>query len=213
MRSILLVLVLIFGGQEYGYCQHYIITTSRENAIYFGIPNYIQVAVEGYLCKNLKLSTTNGELKLTEDACSYEINSSQIGKAVISIFDKKSKGKLIGKATFNVKDLPDPTALLAGKNDGEIHKGILQAQLGLTTVLNGFDFDIKFMIEAYTITILRGNTVVFTKNCISARFPNEVKDVFQKVNANDKLIFTGMSYRAPSQRIGKLQPIEFTVIE
>src|SRR5690606_6646864 len=101
------------------YCQKCVVANVRENIVYLGVSNPLDIAVNGYLCKNFEVSTDNGKVEKGNEICSYSYLPKTTGIANIIIKDKKSK-KLLGRMPFRVEDIPPPTAMVAGKNGGEI---------------------------------------------------------------------------------------------
>lgn len=194
-----------------GYCQHCIISNTKENVVYIGIPNPIDVAVEDRRCKDFSVVTDNGKIEAAETACSYTYNPSTVGKAEITVRDKQ-QGKVIRKCVFRVKNIPPPVAMLAGKSEGVISRSVLKVQIGLAAVLNGFDFDARFVIDAYTVSIVRNGKSFFVKSCEGARFPQDVLDAFGRTEKGDRLIFAGIRYRSPADKQGAVQPIEFEIV-
>lgn len=70
--------------------QKCVIANTKMNAVYLGVPNPIDVAVEGYLCRNLIVTTDNGRLEPLDDSCSYDLSVEKAGKATITITEKKT---------------------------------------------------------------------------------------------------------------------------
>lgn len=197
-----------------GRSQKCVVANPKENIVYLGIPNPLDFAVEGQFCKNLVISTDNGKIEPTDEACSYILILKNAGKVEITISDKKSKNhKVLGKAVFRAKYIPDPIAIVAGKSGGEIRKSVLKVQVGISTVLNGFDFDIRFKIENYTVSFFRDNKPTFTKNCNGAIFPQEVIAAFDTLQTNDRVIFSRINCKSPDGKSRTLLPIEFVIVD
>lgn len=207
------ILIIVFVACSYaGFSQGYVISNPKENVIYIGIPNPLNVAVEGRYCKDIVLSTDNGKIEAAEEKCSYTIYPENAGKTEIVIKDKR-KHTIIGSVDFRTKYIPDPVAMVGGKNGGEIRKSILRVQLGITAILQNFDFDARFAISGFTMTILRSDRTVFSKTCEGALFPQEIRNAFEMLQTNDRVLFSDISCKAPDGRARRLQPIEFRIID
>ncbi len=194
--------------------QKCVISATKENILYIGIANPIDIGTSKYSCKEISLATNNGIVETTDDPCSYLISPDKIGKAEISVVEKKGNRKVIGRAIFRVKAIPGPDVMLAGRTSGgEIGKSELKVQIALAAVLNGFDFDARFRIDSYTVIILRNEKVLFVRRCETPRFPSEVTQAFQTVQKNDKVVFAAVCCTAPDNKMRKLQPAEFTVVD
>jgi hypothetical protein len=59
----------------------------------------------------------------------------------------------MGAPKFRVKRVPDPVAYIAGIKSGPINKNLLAASRVLVAKLDGFDFDLTFIITSYTFLI------------------------------------------------------------
>lgn len=212
MRIIFLILLLL-GPAAMIYGQPCVVTNLKENIIYVGIPNPMSVAVNGKWCKDFVLTTDNGRIEKTlADDCSYDIVPATAGKANLIILSKKDRQE-IGRMVFRAKRIPDPIAMVAGKNGGEIRKNILKAQIGITAVLTQFDFDARFIVEKFTVSLLHAGKPIFAQECTGARFPPEVIRAFDRLQAGDQVLFSEMTYRAPDGRTNGLLPIEFRIVE
>ncbi len=172
----------------------------------------MDVAVNGYLCKDIILSTDNGNIERSDDICSYFISPGKVGGANIIITSKTTKKK-IGSAFFRVKNIPPPVARVAGKSGGEIGKSLLKAQIAILAVLSDFPMDSRFAIESYTIIILRAGKIVSAKHYNESRFSRDVKNAFNELEPNDKVIFSDISCKSASGAVTELQPIEFKINE
>lgn len=192
--------------------QKCVVANTKQNVIYLGVPNPIDVAVEGYKCKDLTVTTDNGKLEGTDDKCSYDHYPEKAGRANIIVTEKKSGNKL-GIVEFRVKYIPEPVAMVAGKQGGAISKNVLRAQVGITSVLLGFDFDARFVVERFTISIIRKGKSFYVEECTNPKFTDSTKNAFDKLADGDKIIFTDIVCRGPDSRSRRLQPIEFIVSE
>ena len=209
MRNTILATIFICHAAT-AFSQQCVISSRKENVVYIGVPNPIDIAVEGRYCKDFSVSTDNGTLEHGSATCNYELSPAKAGMTEISVKDKKS-GKVISKAMFRTKPLPPPTCRLAGKDGGEISKSVLKVQVALSVMLEGFDFDARFSVEGYRVTIFRGNKVIFTEGETGARFPSSVTEAFKMTEQGDSLVFSNLKAKAPDQQLRSLPPIEFEI--
>ena len=86
------------------------------------------------------------------------------------------------------------------------------AQIGIIAELIGFDFDIRYEIVEYTVTIL-SKEYYFTESCTDSRFSKKVKQAFDLVEANDVVLFSNIKCKSPDGRKQDLRPLEFLVID
>lgn len=211
MRKLIVTVFLSCHGMV-AIGQQCIISAKKENIVYIGLPNPIDIAVEGRLCKDFTVVADNGIFEKGETSCSYFLSPAKAGKVEISVKEKK-QGKVIGKAVFRVREIPPPTVKLAGKSGGNITKSVLKVQVALSVMLEGFDFDARFVITKYRVSIFRGEKLITTGLYTDPRFPPALTDVFGMVQKDDKLVFSDMAYLSPGKTSGVLQPIEFIISE
>ncbi|MFZ4400282.1 MAG: hypothetical protein ACOYO1_09625 [Bacteroidales bacterium] len=136
------VSVLIFITTFTVNAQHFVVSNSKENTLYLGIENPMQAMVEKMKCGTFILSTDNGKI-IDKQNCRYIARRDSIGVAILEI--RKVKGRdttIIGKAFFNVKEIPKPIATIAGKRSGIIDKKLLIASGGILNHFENFDFDL-----------------------------------------------------------------------
>jgi len=209
--SIIFTLVL---AQSYcTHAQHHIVSNPKQNIIYYGIPNPLQVMVEGYKCNDIIVTTDNGQIEQIGSDCNYIIDATDTGKATIKILSKKSSHKVLGITTLRVHHLPDPQAMIGTKPGGDISRNEMRVHIGLIAMLHGFDIEARYVITKYVVTIFRKGKIYYLKNCDNARFPTDVKDEFEKIEVGDSILFSEIKCKAPDSRLLDLQPLEFTIIE
>lgn len=197
-----------------GFSQRFVVSNLRENIIYVDVPNTLNFAVEGRLCKDILLSTDNGKIEVTQDSSNYIIYPEKVGYTEVILCDKKSKKhRVIGKYGFRTKYLPNPIVLLAGKSGGEIRKNILKVLPGITVALPTFDFDIKYAIEQYTVIIFRDNKTIYSHECESAIFSDALKSSFNTIEINDKIVFLNISCKLANNKRISLSPAEFKIVD
>jgi hypothetical protein len=177
-----------------------------------GIENPLEVLVNKNNCKDFKLASADGNIQSTELPCYYTFQPSKTGKASIYVVNKANQ-KTIDTIRFKVADIPLPVATLANKNGGNIRRSELKVQMGIAARYEGFDFDAKAKILGFTIVILRGNAVTFSKVCDGALFQDGVKKSFGDLQNGDRVVFFGIQCVTADQKNRRLEAIEFSVVE
>jgi hypothetical protein len=203
-------LICLFWLPSWSFGQDCLITSQHGITIYKDAPNLINLSVKGYRCKNFTVETDNGKLEATEDLCSYIIYPSETG--VVNVIIKKANSrKVLSKSRFTVVNIPPPVAKVANQSGGDIKKGILRVQVGISAARSVFDG--KFTVSNFTVTFMRNDKVLFVKGCTGALFQEDVVEAFNMLGVNDRVLFSNMSYTSPDGSIKMLQPIEFKIVE
>jgi hypothetical protein len=107
--------------------------------------------------------------------------------------------------------LPLPVVKLAGKSGGEISRAVLKVQVALSVTLEDFDFDARFVVGHYRVTIFRGNKLIFTEAETEIRFPSSILNAYETTETNDRVIFSEIMAKTPVGKEISLHPIEFTI--
>jgi gliding motility-associated protein GldM len=132
------------------------ISPTKMNVLYVGIPNPVSISVPGIPSENIEVTMTNGRIeKNGGDFLVYPSKTDNTGKATsISVVAKfGNERRPMGSMPFRVKEVPPPVATVGGKNGGNIKKEDFLVEDGIFAELKDFDFDLKFTITGFDITL------------------------------------------------------------
>lgn len=211
MRVVLLLISLLAVS---GVCQGQkaAIFIHRQNIVYAGIYNSLNIVAERYPCDNLIVSTTIGTIEKADGDCAYNFRSSEAGTMRVTI-SVRNQRDTIQLATFpiRVKRIPDPVAMVAGKQGGAIKKNEMAVQLGIAAMLLEFEFDARFEVISYTTHIIRGQQLLFFRNSQDVYFDEETKKQLKDLQPGDHVYFTAIRAKGPDGQIRSLMPLEFLI--
>lgn len=198
-----------------GYSQKYTLSARdglHMSTVYLGLPHDIDITVDGYKWKDIFLVTNNGKIEKRDDPHSFSWVVDTAGRGIIKVNVRTPKGiRTLGKEVFKVVKIPDPIAEVAGKNGGEIRKDIFQAQLGITTHVEGLCA--RFTVQHYSIIVIRNDEIIFAKSCEGPMFKGKVKSFFQhKLETGDVVIFCKLDYVSMDKKLQAMLPVQFTII-
>ncbi|MFZ4399427.1 MAG: GldM family protein [Bacteroidales bacterium] len=210
MKRILCVLLIVISFSAFG--QSISIANSKNNILYCGIENPLDVVVENMKCASFFLTTDNGQIK--GEKCSYIIIPEKYHQ--LTIYVKKiikNDTILIGKKVFRVKKIPLPTAYIGSKNCESIQKNYLIASGGIVARFLNMDFDLSVKIDAFSVIIFRDKTPIYKNSVVGNKFSEELIAEFKKLQSNDELIFYNMTFT--NQSLGfaseRLEPMDLTI--
>lgn len=211
--EIALLLFLFFSIHAIG--QQFIVSADKMNVLYIGILNPITPMVENVGCKDLVVETNNGTLTKANEPCQYYAVPDRPGITNVSIYRKMNGQKqLIGTREFRTKKIPDPMASIGGKPSGTMSWRILKVQMGVVLYMPNFDFDARFLVNSFKITVVRNQNVIFEKDCTGARFDDETLRVLQTIKAGDLFNCTNIRFSGMGHNNTLLnQSIELKVID
>ena len=148
------------------------VSASLMNVLYAGYHNPISVSVPGVPINKVSATMTNGSLTKQGDG-SYIAVPSKIGENVIITVTAENEGHMqeMGKFTFRVRKLPDPTPYIAYtdasgtparyKGGTPISKGTLMGAAGLSAAIDDGILDTPFRVTSFQTTFFdnMGNAV------------------------------------------------------
>ena len=113
-----------------------------------------------------------------------------------------------------MKYIPDPVAKVGPSAGGNIYAVVLKNQQYIRAELENFDFNAMFVIDSFTINIIRTDTCYFKEVInIGNKFGSEVIKALEGIKKNDIVIFKKIYALGPDGRTRILSPIIFTVTE
>ncbi|MRT92443.1 gliding motility protein GldM [Ancylomarina sp. 16SWW S1-10-2] len=129
-----------------------VVSPTKMNVFYAGVDNPVSVSAPGFTAANIRATVDNGQL--IKKGKGYIARPKVIGKMANVLVEGKLDGKwrTLKSVEFRVKPIPDPVAMVAGKNSGTINKNLLAMQTGVDAVMDNFDFDLKFKIKSFTVS-------------------------------------------------------------
>lgn len=161
------------------------VSATMMNMLYAGYQNPISVSVPGVPSNRINLSMTNGNLT-KKDGSNYVAVPSKVGEDVTFTVTAQNEGRQqeMGKFTFHVRKLPDPTGYLQYTDSkgnstrfkgGRISKQAIVAAGGIGAAIDDGLLDISFRVLGFETLFVdnMGNVVPEVSN--SASFtPNQL---------------------------------------
>ena len=191
--------------------QRFSIATDRMNILYADVENPITIAVENIPNKSIVVKTNNG--KISRSNGSYMFFTTLIGTADIILY-KKSNGKLkeIGRSSFRVKLIPNPTAKVGPSAGGRIQGIVLKSQQYIRADYDFIDIDIRTPIDSFTVNIIPSDTCFFKqiKNYTN-KFSQELTEALAGIKKDYIVIFKDIIAKRYNREIIELDPIYFII--
>jgi len=140
------------------------ISRVTENVLFIGVDNPVYIHINGKVLDDLIVEIKGGTLmqRKSEDISNYThfIRPESSAKSVeITIFDKRNKGKEIGKKIFDVKRIPEPEVTIADltpwpRYKKEFFKEVILKKPELKCKMEYFDFDSVYEIKSFNMVII-----------------------------------------------------------
>lgn len=194
------------------------IQLDKMNVFYIGVDNPITVSAAGYSLQDISVSIDGAEVTANSQAGigHYVVKASKPGKVMANINAKTEGGvKKVGAMEVRVKYIPDPVAKIGGKPGGTISSSQLKAQIGVVADLEAFDFDTRFVVTGFEMSMLpkRGELQGPFKS--SGPYLNKDKDIIDAIKRckpGDRVYFEEIRAKGPDGRIRKLNAITFLLL-
>jgi len=180
------------------------VSADKMNVLYIGVDNPISITAAGVPANKVKPSMTGGTLKGVNG--NYIATVTTPGKANISVLaDVGGKTVNMGSMEFRVKQVPPPTPKFANMTTGRVSAATLAAQPMVMAVLENFDFDLRFVVTKYTMTILKKRADPISENVTGAAVTPRLKQVLGTLSAGDKVFIDDISVKDPAGASRTLQ--------
>jgi gliding motility-associated protein GldM len=187
------------------------IQLDKMNVFYIGVPNPITVSAAGYSLEDVSVSAPGVDIKAGDAKGKFVVTASKPGKINVDINAKDAAGmKKVGSMEVRVKFIPDPVAKVGGKTSGAMLSNQFKAQAGIVAVLEGFDFDARFVVTEYQLSVVpkRGEPIgpfnvkgpLFSGN-------RDVESAISRAKPGDRIYLEEIRGIGPDKRSRSLNPI------
>ena len=177
------------------------------NVLYAGYDNPMSVSVPGIPSSKLRVSMTGGSFEQKGEG-KYNARPTTPGTEAVITVSAESEGRHqeMGKFTFRVRKLPDPTAYIAytadggGENHfkgGSISKQILMGTEGIGAAIDDGLLNIAFRVNSFETVFYdaMGNAVPYKSN--GAKFSDQQKAQMRGLARNKRFYITDIHATGP----------------
>ena len=185
----------------------------KMNVFYKGVDNPVSISAPGISNDDLRPRISNGTI--TRSGNDWVVRVRQGTEADITVNAQFPDGniKSMGKSHFRVKTVPDPVPSFAGKrpSDNRVKKSDLKAAQGVIAKMDDFDFNMRFDITQFKITMIFNGTPV-DKLVKGNRINKDIKAMFEKARKGQMVLIENIRAKGEDGSIRKLPPISLKVI-
>lgn len=190
-----------------------VVSPTKMNVFYRGVDNPVSISVSGYSDKDIRPSMTNG--KLSKGADGWIVRPERESEATISatVTNPDGTNKTMTGMKFRVKNVPNPRPYFAGKSvdDETIRKVELTAAAGVIAKMIDFEFDLKFDVVEYKVSMIIGGNVI-EKIVKGPAVSADVKEMFQRAKSGQKVYIESIKARGPDGTTRSLGSLSFKVV-
>jgi gliding motility-associated protein GldM len=184
----------------------------KMNVFYIGVDNPISISAAGVAPSDLQPSLTGGTMTSAGKAGSYIVRVSSGTEATLNVSAKlKGGSKSMGQFKFRVKRVPDPVAYVGNiKADGMMTKGELQNQSGVFAKMENFDFDLKFTVVSFVMS-MSVNGVFVEKKSSGPAISADMKSLLAGAKPGNKVFFEQVTVQGPDGTLRKIPGVNIKV--
>jgi len=188
-----------------------VVSPTKMNVFYIGVDNPVEISVPGVPADKIKPSMAGGTLSGGKGK--YTVKVSKGPEVTINVSaDLNGKNTSMGTFKFRVKPVPDPVAYFAGKKATDvINKSQLLAAQGVIANMENFDFDLKFQVISFDLSMTINGAEVTVKsagNALSA----EQKTYLSKAKTGGKVYIENVKVKGPDGSIRTIGGISLKII-
>lgn len=172
------------------FAQKMVISLDKMNVFYLGLDNPISINATNCPCDRILIRATNGTL--SGSGCKYNFSPDHIGSANITVFEKGGgKLKNLGTNRYRVKLVPLPILKIGpyGACGSTVRKLVIAAQEFVLADLTNFDFDARYRVDSFHVTIVRDSSETKKFVNISSKIGKKVREAFSLLKKDDTIIF------------------------
>ncbi|MBK6774848.1 MAG: gliding motility protein GldM [Flavobacteriales bacterium] len=189
-----------------------VVSPTKMNVFYRGVDNPVSISVAGFSASQIQPSMSNGTL--SKDKEGFIVKPGKEAKAMVSVTVTNPDGtkKSMPGVEFRVKNVPNPTPYFAGKsaNDETVKKSELTAAQGVIAKMENFEFDLKFEVVEYRVTMIVAGTPI-EKVTKGAALSGDMKEMLTKAKPGQKVYIEGIKARGPDGTVRNLGGLSFKV--
>ncbi len=165
------------------------VAADKQNVLYIGVANPVTIAAAGMTTSSMKVAMSGGSLKANSRS-SYIATVTKPGQAIITVIDTKNGKKF--PFTFRVKKIPNPIIKMGENIDGMLSSNVFKAQMGLSAILEDFDFDAKCAVQSYDLVYTRKRQDAVLLEAKGGRFSGKVLLAVKQAKPGDQYSFTNV---------------------
>jgi len=194
------------------------VTPDKMLVFYIGPDNPVTVSVSGFGNDKVRPNISGGGGRIRPDARragGYIVTVSSPGKARVSVEAEISPGKYknMGYKEFRVKRPPPPIASFMGlEGEGKITRGKLKAAQGLLAKMKNFDFELKFKVTSFDMSVDVGGGLFQTISSKNNRLTDTMKKYLKKSKKGQRIIFENVRAKSPKTPVEKIPGITLKVM-
>ncbi|TDX00095.1 type IX secretion system motor protein PorM/GldM [Dinghuibacter silviterrae] len=188
------------------------VSADLTKVLFRGIDNPISVSGGGVGAEGLSVSASNGPCTKI-GAGKYMLKPGEGSEDRVTVTAHRPDGSTsnLGSESFQVKDLPNPTAYVGTNSGGRMRAAEFRANGGLRAVLENFDFvsGIRFEVTSFTMYCQGGDFNGLQQGTSNSFSFTPVMNLVSKCKPGTAVSFEDIHAKGPDGRTRKLKSVSF----
>ncbi len=185
-----------------------VVSPDKMNVLYVGVPNPISVSAPGMSKEKLHLSISGGSISGSAGKFVATVSSpGTTAKITVSGETSPGKSQVLGVQEFRVKRIPDPKAQFAGKSSGTTSAGNIKAQDRVFAKLENFDFDAKFNVTRFSLTVIKPRQDAIILSASGSDLSGPMRSALATISPGSSVVFDNIIAVGPDGTQRGLDPI------
>ncbi len=208
------IILMLITNIMNAHAQPFAISSLLHNSFYAGMSNSLNVVVSGRPCREIFLTADSGaiEQQTPDYPCQFVLTPYNPGRIQVTVHAIRKKDTVtIGTATFISKNPPEPAVFIDRVKDGYLKKNRLIPQIGPTAEVRGLECSPRYVIQTFTVVLLRENKIIFSQTISGIYFSEEMKDAFRNAQLSDILLIKDVTCKGVDGKIRQLLPGVFMI--
>ncbi|MDX2048932.1 MAG: GldM family protein [Chitinophagaceae bacterium] len=212
MKLAALFFALLFFQQHPSGQLECVVAITKENVLYIGIDNPIEVLIERTSKNAVFIKSNNGYIE-NHGGNNFIIRPHRRGFTEIEIFRIfKRDTLLVCTRLFRVKELPLPVGIFGNLRRPIVSKRTIKIFGGLRAVLEDSEYDLPIEVKEYSVIITRDTAVVGISKNIGPRYNTKTELLLQNLQPGDNIYVTNIIVNM-GYELRRILPLEYTVTE
>jgi gliding motility-associated protein GldM len=191
-----------------------VVSPTKMNVFYIGVDNPVEISVPGVPAEKIQPSMSGGSLSGGKGK--YTVRVTKAGESTINVSaNLGGKNTSMGTFKFRVKPVPDPVTSFAGKKASDPNLTITKSALVATgfvfAEMVGFDFDLKFNVVSFDIS-MTVNGIEVTEKSMSGSLTGAQKTILGKAKTGGKVYIENVKVKGPDGTVRTIPGFSLKVI-
>ncbi len=190
-----------------------VVSPDKMNVFYIGLDNPVSISVPGIAAEDLQPSVGGGSISGSRGK--YNVRVSNTAKeAVVNVSARTRNGtKSMGPGVkFRIKPVPNPIATVYGKRGTDVIKqGELQFIKGVVPMLDNFEFDLKFPVVSFDVS-MNVNGLEVTESTNGPSLSEKQQALIKRAKRGNKVYIEKVRVTKPGGTIVDIGSVNLKVI-